>query len=125
MMGLANWVHWTAWFIKELSFLLVPIIITTIIASVGKVFKESDGFIVFIFFFAFVISSISFMFLLSTFFSSARLGMICGYLFWFLTFFPYLIVTGDNIYGSMNRLVLLHKKKFNTIKGKSNLLYYV
>ena len=106
MMGLANWIHWVAWFMKELSFMLIPVILMTIIASAGEVFRRSDGLIIFIFLFVFVISGISFLFMLSTFFSSARLGMICGYLFWFLTFFPYLIVSGDNVYPGMNRLVL-------------------
>jgi ABC-type multidrug transport system fused ATPase/permease subunit len=103
MMGLANWIHWMAWFIKELSFMLIPVIVMTLIAVFGEVFRRSDGLIIFIFFFAFLLSGISFLFMLSTFFSTARLGMICGYLFWFVSFFPYLIVSGDNIYPDMNR----------------------
>lgn len=36
MMGLANWIHWTAWFTKNLLFLLVSIIIVTALLKVSK-----------------------------------------------------------------------------------------
>ena len=35
MMGLANWIHWLAWFTKNLLFLLVAIIIATAFLKVG------------------------------------------------------------------------------------------
>ena len=35
MMGLANWVHWTAWFIKNMLFLLITIILSTILIKVN------------------------------------------------------------------------------------------
>ena len=34
MMGLANWIHWCAWFTKNLLFLLVSIGIATILLKV-------------------------------------------------------------------------------------------
>ena len=34
MMGLANWIHWCAWFTKNLLFLLVTIGIATILLKV-------------------------------------------------------------------------------------------
>ena len=34
MMGLANWIHWCAWFTKNLLFLLVTISIATILLKV-------------------------------------------------------------------------------------------
>ena len=34
MMGLANWIHWCAWFTKNLLFLLVSISIATILLKV-------------------------------------------------------------------------------------------
>ena len=36
MMGLANWIHWTAWFTKNLLFLLISIIIVTALLKVSK-----------------------------------------------------------------------------------------
>ena len=34
MMGLANWIHWLAWFTKDLLFLLISIIIATVFLKV-------------------------------------------------------------------------------------------
>lgn len=34
MMGLPNWLHWTAWFVKSLAFILLTIILITILLKV-------------------------------------------------------------------------------------------
>ena len=34
MMGLANWIHWSAWFTKNLLFLVISIIIVTAMLKV-------------------------------------------------------------------------------------------
>ena len=34
MMGLANWIHWMAWFFKNLFFLLISVVLITIILKV-------------------------------------------------------------------------------------------
>ena len=36
MMGLANWIHWSAWFTKNLLFLLISIIMATILLKVRQ-----------------------------------------------------------------------------------------
>ena len=34
MMGLPNWLHWTAWFVKSLAFILITIILITALLKV-------------------------------------------------------------------------------------------
>ena len=34
-MGLKQWVLWSAWYIKQLLFLLVPVLLTTLLIKVG------------------------------------------------------------------------------------------
>ena len=34
MMGLANWIHWCAWFIKNLLFLLISVVVMVIVLKV-------------------------------------------------------------------------------------------
>ena len=41
MMGLANWIHWSAWFTKNLLFLLIAIIIVTAMLKVRKDYSLS------------------------------------------------------------------------------------
>ena len=34
MMGLPNWLHWTAWFVKSLAFIFVTILLITLLLKV-------------------------------------------------------------------------------------------
>ena len=36
MMGLSNWMHWAAWFIKVMAFFLIIIIMQTILLKVSE-----------------------------------------------------------------------------------------
>ena len=75
MMGLKNWMHWTAWFLKSFFWLtisagLISILLTIDYTSDGVgIFNNSNPFIIFLFFMLYNISCITFAFLVSTFFS--------------------------------------------------------
>uniref|UniRef100_A0A8C3MYN4 Uncharacterized protein n=1 Tax=Geospiza parvula TaxID=87175 RepID=A0A8C3MYN4_GEOPR len=74
MMGLSNWLHWSAWFLMFFLFLLVSVFFVTVLFCVkvseqGAVLTNSDPTLVFTFLAIFSISSISFNFMVSTFFS--------------------------------------------------------
>uniref|UniRef100_A0A7M4E1N8 ATP binding cassette subfamily A member 3 n=1 Tax=Crocodylus porosus TaxID=8502 RepID=A0A7M4E1N8_CROPO len=74
MMGLSNWLHWSAWFLMFFLFLLVSIFFVTLLFCIkvseqGAVLTNSDPTLVFTFLAVFSISSISFSFMVSTFFS--------------------------------------------------------
>uniref|UniRef100_A0A8C3SYF5 ATP binding cassette subfamily A member 3 n=1 Tax=Chelydra serpentina TaxID=8475 RepID=A0A8C3SYF5_CHESE len=94
MMGLSNWLHWSAWFLMFFLFLLVSIFFVTVLFCVkvsqqGAVLTNSDPTLVFTFLAVFSISSISFSFMVSTFFSRAAAG---GFLYFF-SYIPYFFIS--------------------------------
>ncbi|XP_072051924.1 LOW QUALITY PROTEIN: phospholipid-transporting ATPase ABCA3-like [Amphiura filiformis] len=88
MMGLSNWVHWLAWFVKNFIFLCITILLIVILCKVGRIFQYTDGFLLFIFFMLWMISSIAWCFAISVFFSRAALGFVFGLVLWYLSFMP-------------------------------------
>jgi ATP-binding cassette subfamily A (ABC1) protein 3 len=99
MMGLQQWVLWTTWFLKQCLLLFISAVLLVILLKFG-LFTESDFFLLLIFFMLFLISGISFCFLLSVWFNTARVGLVVGLLGWFLNFLPYFFVPGR--YASLN-----------------------
>ncbi|XP_069503020.1 phospholipid-transporting ATPase ABCA3 [Ambystoma mexicanum] len=98
MMGLSNWLHWSAWFIMFLLFLLVSVFFVTILFCVqvsrhGAVLTSSDPTLVFVFLAIFSISTISFSFMVSTFFSKANVGAAAGGFLYFLSYIPYFFIS--------------------------------
>lgn len=78
MMGLANWLHWTAWFLKQFLFLLISVIIMTIffcipIGDHGSIIGFTSPTVLLVFLLAYAIASISFAFMVSVFFSKGKL----------------------------------------------------
>lgn len=74
MMGLSNWLHWTAWFVKYFLFLLVSVAIETVLFIIntgknGSIIGYTSGGVLFIFLLSYTLATISFCFAVSTFFS--------------------------------------------------------
>ena len=74
MMGLSNWLHWTAWFLKYILFLLLSIVIITTFLSVpigshGSVIGFTDPTILVVFLLTYAVATICFAFMVSVFFS--------------------------------------------------------
>ncbi|XP_057304734.1 phospholipid-transporting ATPase ABCA3-like [Hydractinia symbiolongicarpus] len=90
MMGLANWIHWTAWFLKTLAFLLISVILQTILLKGGDILTYTTGGIVFFFLFLYILASIFFLFFISVLFSNAVRGMLFAAVIWFGSLGPYL-----------------------------------
>ena len=106
MMGLSNWLHWFAWFIKCFVFLLIPTVVITIMLSVsfganGRMLSQSDGSLVFVFLLLYIISTIMFSFLVSTFFYRANIAAAAGGILWFVTYIPYFFLAQS--YNEMSR----------------------
>lgn len=93
MMGLSGFLHWTSWFTKSLILFGIDGIFITILmcCSFGKVsvLIKSDGSLVFVFILLYIISGISFCFMISTFFSKANSAATAAGLLWFASYFPY------------------------------------
>lgn len=75
MMGLSNWIHWTAWFIKSLIYSTIVMILMSIfflvpIKSVGAaVVNNTAPSILFIFLMVYAVATIMYSFMISSFFS--------------------------------------------------------
>lgn len=75
-MGLPNWMHWAAWFLKAFITLSMTSLIMVILLTVRwfpgsktAVFDASNPFILFIFMMVYISAAITFCFAVSTFFT--------------------------------------------------------
>ncbi|XP_065052485.1 phospholipid-transporting ATPase ABCA3-like isoform X1 [Rhopilema esculentum] len=102
MMGLSNWLHWLAWFIKNFIFLMLSTILVTILVKVAKIFEFSNGGVIFIFLIFYSVSAIFFCFLISVFFSNAIRGMLFGAVLWFASYAPYTVIANPATYDVMS-----------------------
>ncbi|XP_073229976.1 phospholipid-transporting ATPase ABCA3-like [Porites lutea] len=103
MMGLANWIHWTAWFTKNLLFLLISIIIVTALLKGAKIFQFSDGGLLFVFLLLYIIASIMFCFAISVFFSRPVVGMLFGAVLWYCSLVPFQTFSQQEAYEALSR----------------------
>uniref|UniRef100_A0A671T8I6 ABC transporter domain-containing protein n=1 Tax=Sinocyclocheilus anshuiensis TaxID=1608454 RepID=A0A671T8I6_9TELE len=89
MMGLSNWLHWSAWFLMFFLFLSISIFFVTVLISV---LTYSDPTLVFVFLLVFAVSTINFSFMISTFFSRANVAAAAGSFIYFLSYLPYIFL---------------------------------
>ncbi|XP_066238945.1 phospholipid-transporting ATPase ABCA3 [Saccopteryx leptura] len=97
MMGLSSWLHWAAWFLLFFLLLLIAVSFMTLLFCVKvkkdvAVLAHSDPSLVLVFLVCFAISSISFSFMVSTFFSKANMAAAVGGCLYFFTYIPYFFV---------------------------------
>ncbi|KAM8780116.1 phospholipid-transporting ATPase ABCA3 isoform 1-T3 [Rhynchonycteris naso] len=97
MMGLSSWLHWTAWFLLFFLLLLMAVSFMTLLFCVKvkrdvAVLAHSDPSLVLVFLVCFAISSISFSFMVSTFFSKANMAAAVGGCLYFFTYIPYFFI---------------------------------
>ncbi|XP_031559324.1 ATP-binding cassette sub-family A member 3-like isoform X2 [Actinia tenebrosa] len=103
MMGLENWVHWLAWYIKCLLFWSISVILATIVIKVFNIFEYSDGFVLFLFLLLYVASSISYCFFISVFFTNPTLSMLIGLVLWYVALLPYQIFAQSDSFGEQRK----------------------
>ncbi|CAL8072882.1 unnamed protein product [Orchesella dallaii] len=95
MMGLPNWLHYSAWFTKSFIFLVISTILMTIFYKVKwygdglAVLTYADGALLFLFLLSYLFSVITLGFLVSSFFSTANSASTASGVLFFLTYFPY------------------------------------
>ncbi|KAH8273382.1 hypothetical protein KR018_002047 [Drosophila ironensis] len=106
IMGLDNWIHWTAWFVNCFSTLAISCIVVCIMVTVkwvngGAVLTESSFSAVLFFVLVYAISSICFCFMLATFFSRASTAAAVTGLIWFIIYLPYTFsITSEPSYSA-------------------------
>jgi len=74
MMGLNNWLHWLAWFVKYFIFISISVAIETVFFVIstgqyGSVISYISPSVLFCFLIAYSLATITFCFAASTFFS--------------------------------------------------------
>jgi len=74
MMGLKNWLHWLAWFIKYFIFVFISVAIETVLFVIntgehGSVMSYMSPTVLLTFLMAYALATITFCFAASTFFS--------------------------------------------------------
>ncbi|XP_058425894.1 phospholipid-transporting ATPase ABCA3-like [Diceros bicornis minor] len=96
MIGLSSAMLWASYFVTYLLMFLIIVCLLFVILFVKivseVVLQYSDPSLIFIFFLCFVIASIFFGFLITTFFSKTTLAVAVGGFLYFLSFFPYVVV---------------------------------
>ncbi|KXJ81820.1 hypothetical protein RP20_CCG016932 [Aedes albopictus] len=99
IMGLPNWLHWAAWFVKNILLLVIAISLITLLLCVSingtAVFEYSDWTAVWFFLFVYSIAIICFCFMMSVFFKKANITSGIAGLMWFVFVIPY-NVTAQN-----------------------------
>ncbi|KAB0796417.1 hypothetical protein PPYR_10478 [Photinus pyralis] len=94
MMGLPNWLHWTAWFIKTFLVMFLTQVLIVMILKLSwfgnrALFPRSDGYVILLFLSFYACATTTFCFAITSFFSNANLAATVTGLFWFLSYFPY------------------------------------
>ncbi|XP_067637687.1 phospholipid-transporting ATPase ABCA3 isoform X2 [Eurosta solidaginis] len=93
IMGLDNWLHWTAWFVKSfimlgISSALIILLLKIYWAEGVAVLTFSNWSVLFVFLLVYTIASVCFCFMMATFFSSASTAAAVTGLVWFITYLP-------------------------------------
>uniref|UniRef100_A0A7N4V510 ABC transporter domain-containing protein n=1 Tax=Sarcophilus harrisii TaxID=9305 RepID=A0A7N4V510_SARHA len=97
MMGLHNWLHWFSWFLVFFITFSIVIFFITILFHIKvkngmAIFTKSNPVLIFFFLMCFAISSISFGFMISTFFNKANLAATTGGVLYFVIYIPYFLI---------------------------------
>ncbi|KAK4876910.1 hypothetical protein RN001_009416 [Aquatica leii] len=96
IMGLPNWLHWAAWFIKCFVMLFITIVIMVLLVKFqwyphteNTVFTYSNPLVILLFLVFYISAVITFCFAISVFFSKATTAATVASIIWFLSYFPY------------------------------------
>ncbi|XP_073988182.1 phospholipid-transporting ATPase ABCA1-like isoform X1 [Rhodnius prolixus] len=92
VMGLGNGIHWIGWFVDSLIPMSVTLVALVLILVYGKVFINSDPFVLYLFLFCYTLATIAQAFLISVFFSKANLAAACAGIIFIIFYLPYLFL---------------------------------
>ncbi|KAG4071964.1 hypothetical protein HA402_006125 [Bradysia odoriphaga] len=106
IMGLPNWLHWTSWFIRTMIIMTISLSLMVFLLNVPwypdsnvSVFTHSNWLCIWIFLFVFCMTTTTFSFMLSVFFSKATTASAVSGLVWFIFYavYTFTIVTYDRL----------------------------
>ncbi|XP_002135015.3 ATP-binding cassette sub-family A member 3 [Drosophila pseudoobscura] len=94
LMGVHNWIHWLAWFVKSYVMLMVVVLLLMCLL-LGRYYKSvailtySHWIPLLVFLHTYVFASICFCFMIAVFISKASTSAAATSILWFLTYIPY------------------------------------
>nr|XP_036672326.1 retinal-specific phospholipid-transporting ATPase ABCA4 [Drosophila suzukii] len=94
LIGVHNWLHWVAWFVKSYAMLMLVVFFIMLLimirfyASVA-VLSYSRWLPVLLFLHTYVVTSVCFCFMIAVFFKKASTASAVAAIVWFLTYIPY------------------------------------
>ncbi|XP_030374323.1 ATP-binding cassette sub-family A member 3 [Scaptodrosophila lebanonensis] len=94
LLGLHNWLHWVAWFVKSYILLMI-VVIMLVCLLLGKFYASvavltyTNWMPLLLFLHSYVVASICFCFMLAVFFTKASTAAAVTGILWFLTYIPY------------------------------------
>jgi ATP-binding cassette, subfamily A (ABC1), member 3 len=97
IMGLRDWAHQGAWFITALVLFFWIAISSTFISHLSFL-PKTDPFLLFLYFFTFCLSEVTFSFLIASFFSKAKLAAMVAPVVLFAAVLPRFIFYSSNPY---------------------------
>ncbi|XP_062542045.1 phospholipid-transporting ATPase ABCA3-like [Armigeres subalbatus] len=93
LMGLPNWMHWAAWFVRNLLLMVLTISKITLVFCVpvvdAAILEYSGWTVIWFFLFVYGISIICFSFMMSVFFKKANIAAGIAGLMWLVFAMPY------------------------------------
>uniref|UniRef100_A0A6P4EVB2 ATP-binding cassette sub-family A member 3 n=1 Tax=Drosophila rhopaloa TaxID=1041015 RepID=A0A6P4EVB2_DRORH len=94
LIGVHNWLHWMAWFVKSYVLLMVVVVLIMFLMMIKlyysvAVLSNSNLIPVLVFLHTYVVASICFCFLLAVMFTKASTAAAVASILWFITFIPY------------------------------------
>jgi ATP-binding cassette subfamily A (ABC1) protein 1 len=107
VMGLGNTIHWISWFITTLVVLFIAAIMLAALLKFGTVLGRSDFGVILFMFISFIFPTITFCFLVSTFFSNANLASASAGILFFCAYLPYTLYISWERYVTSNLIKYL------------------
>ncbi|XP_034472561.1 ATP-binding cassette sub-family A member 3 isoform X2 [Drosophila innubila] len=97
IMGLSNWLHWSAWFLKSFLMLFISAILIAVLMKIpwqnGVSILTNGSFTALVFFLMiYIISAICFCFMIAPIFSKASTAAAVTGLLWFIAYMPFTLI---------------------------------
>ncbi|KAL5247524.1 hypothetical protein ACHWQZ_G019415 [Mnemiopsis leidyi] len=106
-MGLSNSVHWCSWFVTSMLQMSVTATMLVSILFFGNILRHSNPLLLWLFLHAGALATVSFCFLLSVFFSEAKLAAAGSGLAYIVMYLPYTCISqSDGGVGTWSKYVV-------------------
>ncbi|CAD5114243.1 DgyrCDS3384 [Dimorphilus gyrociliatus] len=117
MMGLKNWLHWSAWITKYFLFMFISVLFYTLFFSIstskGAVLNQSHPTCTLVFLILYTSCTISYSCMISTFFTKANSGAAAGGIIFFATYIPYFFLSSE--YQTLNKGIKFASSLFHNL----------